>query len=398
VEAAQRQVAPRILIACSGLDHAHRGFETFARDCFEALRASSVAEIELVKGSGPAATGEHSIPELRRDRLVARRVGRALGARPFRIEALSFGFALAARIRRRPPDVVFLSEWDTARVLSWMRALTGARFKLLLSNGSMAWRGFDHLDCVQELTPAAYEYVMSHGGEPERHVMLPLGFTIEPTLAVLPADERQALRVHLGVPLDRKVLVSVAALNRYHKRLHYTIEEVASLPEPRPYLLLLGQPEEETDGIRALAGARLGQSGYGIRTVSPPEVADLCRVSDAFVLASLYEGLPRALIEASALGLPCLVHEYPVTEFALGPLAISADLHRPGALAQLISDLSAADLAPERAVARHRYAYEHFSWDMLRPRYLRLLEDLAAGVAGAEPRVQLPRLGKLWRA
>jgi glycosyltransferase involved in cell wall biosynthesis len=398
VEAARRQVAPRILIECSGLDHAHRGFETFARDCFEALRTSPEVEIELVKGSGPTADGENSIPELRRDRLFARSVGRVVGARPFRIEALSFGFALAARISRRPPDVVFLSEWDTARVLSWMRALTGARFKLLLSNGSMAWRGFDHLDCVQELTPAEYEHVMAHGGESERHVMLPLGFSIEPTLAVVSDEERQALRARLGLPLDRKLLVSVAALNRSHKRLDYVVEEIASLPEPRPYLLLLGQPEEETAGIRDLADARLGSSGHGIRTVPPPEVADLCRAGDAFVLASLYEGLPRALIEASALGLPCLVHEYPVTEFALGPHAVSADLRGPGALAELISQLSPADVTTERAVARHAYAYEHFSWDRLRPRYIRLLEDLAAGAAGAEPRVQLPRLGKLWRA
>jgi glycosyltransferase involved in cell wall biosynthesis len=398
VEAARRQVVPRILIACSGLDHAHRGFETFARDCFEALRTSPEVEIELVKGSGPAAPGEHSIPELRRDRPVALNIGRALRARPYRLEALSFGFALAARIRRRPPDVVFLSEWDTARVLSWMRAFTGARFKLLLSNGSMAWRGFDHLDCVQELTPAAYQYVMAHGGEPERHVMLPLGFGVEPTLAVVSDEERQALRVRLGLPLDRKVLVSVAALNRAHKRLDYVVEEVASLPEPRPYLLLLGEPDEETAGIRDLADARLGNSGHGIRTVPPAEVADLCRAGDAFVLASLYEGLPRALIEASALGMPCLVHEYPVTEFALGPHALSADLRGRGALAELISQLSPADVAPERAVARHAYAYEHFSWDRLRRGYVHLLEGLAAGAAGAEPRVQLPRLGKLWRA
>lgn len=367
----------RVLLVCSGLDHAHRGFETFARDCFAALREHPGLDLELVKGSGERALGETVIPTLRRDRAAALTLGRALRARPFRIEALAFGFAIVPLVARRAPDVVFLSEWDTARVLSRVRSLTPMRFKLLLSNGSMAWRGFDHLDCVQELTSASYQYVISRGADPARHVELPLGFQIEPKLQLLTTQQRSALRTRLELPDDRPIVVSVAAINRQHKRIDYVIEEVASLPEPRPYLLLVGQPEEETPALRVLAQERLGEAGHSIRTVPPDQVADLCRASDAFVLASLYEGLPRALVEASALGLPCLVHSYPVSDYALGPHAYSADLTRPGSLAALISQLGDSDFAPERARARHAYAYEHFSWDVLRPRYVELIRKLS---------------------
>lgn len=294
---------------------------------------------------------------------------------------MAFGLSLQPVLAHRRPEVVYLSEWDTARLLAFTRRLTRQRFKLVLSNGTLAGEGFEHLDRVQDLTPAANEFVLQRGANPRRHIVLPLGFDIPSQLDPRSDTDRRSLRRRLGLPADRRIVISVAALNRYHKRLDYLIEELASIPEPRPFLLLAGQPEEETPGLRELALKRLGERGHSIRTVPAAEVADLCRASDAFVLASTFEGLPRALVEASALGLPCLAHSYPVTEYALGPHGHYADLRNEGALAELISVLSDADLTPERAAARHRYAYEHFSWDRLRPRYVEMLRE----VAGCEP-------------
>ena len=136
-------------------------------------------------------------------------------------------------------------------------------------------------------------------------------------------------------------------------------------------------PDEETAGLRALAAERLGAQQHSIRTVPAEQVEMLLRASDAFVLASLYEGLPRGLIEASALGLPCLTHAYPVPQFALGPFGYHADLINRGALHALLLTLSESDYGDALAAERHRYAYEHFSWDRLAPRYVELLDEVA---------------------
>jgi glycosyltransferase involved in cell wall biosynthesis len=385
---ATRSAAARVLLVCSGLEHAHRGFESFARECFDALRGEAELDLMLVKGSGPAPAGEITIPTLTRDAPAARALARVWGREPFRVEQLAFGTSLLPLITRRRPEVVYFSEWHTGLVLAAYRRVTRQRFRLVLCNGTMAVDGFGHLDRVQQLTPAALEAALVRGDPPSRHVLLPLGFALAPALPATNVQHRAGLRARLSLPLDRHIIVSAAALNRYHKRLDYLIEEVSRLPPPRPFLLLIGQEEAETPGIRALAAERLGPDGQSIRTVSRSEVPDLYRASDTFVLASLGEGLPRALIEALGWGLPCVAHDYPVARFALGPHGEFADLSAPGALAGLLSEVMQRGEDVETARRRHRFAYESFSWDRLRPRYVELLQGcgLDAGAAPESPR------------
>ncbi len=370
---------PRVLLVCSGLDHAHRGYESFARECFAALRGGPDVAIELVKSSGRAGPGEHVAPSLRRDRLTATTLGRALHARPFRFEALTFGWTLQPLLIRHRPDVVYVSEWDTARVLARSRALTRLRFRLLFCNGGFASSGFEPFDHVQELTPAGRDWVLARGADPRRHTVLPMGFAIERDVSPAGAAERRRLRELLRLPPERTVVLSVAALNRHHKRLDFLIEELAALPEPRPFLLLDGQPEEETSGLHALARERLGDNGYQIRTSPSEQLPQVLRAADLFVLPSLIETQGRALIEAAAQCVPCLAHDSPIMRYALGEHALLVDLAGAGSLSQRIAAALAEPAAPRdvRSRAAHQHVYERFSWERLRGRYVEFLRGVA---------------------
>lgn len=362
-----------MLLLCSGLDHAHRGFESFAREAFEQFAREPALDVELVKGSGPDGDRERSVPTLTRDAALARALGRATRREPFRFEQVAFALGVQPALRRHRPAVVYFSEWHTGLALAALRRLTGGRYALVLCNGTMALEGFSHLERVQEVTPVALEAVLARGADPGRHTMLPYGFTLPPRHETLSAPDRDALRERLGLPRERRIILSAAALNRHHKRLDYLIEEVARLPEPRPFLLLAGQREAETPGIEALARRLLGEAGHSVRTVPHDEVRRLHQASDAFVLASTGEGLPRALIEALASGLPCLVHDYGVTRYALEEHGRFGDFRRPGALAELLGSSDGGEPA-----ARHRSAHDRFSWERLMPRYVEMLQGAAA--------------------
>jgi len=372
----------RVLLACSGLEHAHRGFESFARECFDVLKDEPRLELDLVKASGPPGDRERAVASLKRDGRIARALGRLAGRPGMHVEQLAFAFSLQPAILRRRPHVIYFSEWYTGVGLDMLRRLNGQKYALVLSNGSMIGEGFDHFDRVHQHTAPALEWVLKRGADPCRHILLPVAFRFEPALAVPTADERAALRAKLGLPVDCPVVISVAALNRSHKRLDYLISELARLPEPRPFLLLVGQPEAETEELRRLAHQLLGEDGHSIRSVPSGEVPGLLRASDVFALASLAEGLPRALVEAMAQGILCLAHDYPVAHYALGGHGRLADFTQPGALAGLLRSSTngsgGGDAA--RARERHRFVYESFSWDRLRPQYVDMLHGAVGRV------------------
>jgi glycosyltransferase involved in cell wall biosynthesis len=370
----------RVLLACSGLEHAHRGFESFARECFDILKDDPRLDLELVKASGPDADRERAIPSLKRDGWVARALGRMSGRPGMHFEQLAFAFSLQPTILRRKPQVIYFSEWYTGVGLYLLRRVNRQNYALVLSNGSMAPEGFEWFDRVHQHTAPALDFVLRRGADPCRHILLPVAFRFPPELDVTTPEERSALREKLGLPQDRQIVISVAALNRSHKRLDYLISEVAQLPEPRPFLLMVGQPEAETEPLRKLAHGLLGDDGHSFRSVPSAEVPLLLRASDAFVLASLAEGLPRALVEAMAHGLLCLAHDYPIAHYALGGHGRLADFTQRGALAGLLQTIGEADRAPELARERHRFVYESFSWDALSPQYVDMLHGAVGRV------------------
>lgn len=372
---------PRVLLACPGLDHAHRGFETFARECFEALRDRRDVDIELVKGSGPRRPRERVLATPTRDHPAVRLLGRATDRRPFVVEHVAFALALGGLLARRSPDVVYFSEWHVGRVLYAWRRASGRPYALVFCNGALASTGFRHLDLVQQLVPGAIEHTVERGESPDRQHLLPLGVAMPPAPRPLGDGERTSLRSRLGLPEGRRIVLSVGAIN-HQKRVGYLIDEIASLPEPRPYLLLVGQPEVDTPAIRQHAMRRLGPGGHSIRTVAPAAMADHYLAGDAFVLASLWESFGRVLVEAQSNGLPCLAHRYPVMEWVLGAEGDTADLRERGAVSRWLQGLSTHDLSEEARRRRHRHAHQRFSWDALADRYVAMLAA-AAQRAGA---------------
>jgi len=355
-----------------------RGFETFAIECHAALQADPRVRAVLVMARGSPGEAERLARTVPRDSRVAGALGALARRDGYFAEQMAYVLSMIPVLARERPHVILFSDWALGGALGRLRALTRARFRLLLCNGAPGPPPYDWtIDHVQQLTPAYYEMALAAGEPPARHTLLPLGVALgaEPPLAS--EDERAALRASLELPPDRELLLSVAALNTWHKRLDYVIREVAAM-DPRPHLVLLGQREDETPAVLELASSLLGAEGCTARTVAPESVSAYYRCADAFALGSLYEASGRVLLEALGHGLPTLCHDSETTRFVTGDHGMRGDLSRPGGLTTLMAAARAHPLSGERRLAQYRYARDTFGWESLLPRYVEMIERCAA--------------------
>ena len=176
------------------------------------------------------------------------------------------------------------------------------------------------------------------------------------------AGEKRAIRETMSIPPDAFVVGCVAAVKKDHKRIDYLITEFARLANNQvkqeegveqkvtkttkdicfsagggkeytpscslrssvqksssyPFLLVAGARTDETPELLALAESLI-PGRYRIMTnCARAQMPDLLRAMDVFVLTSLFEMMPIALLEALATGLPCLVNCHPVLEWMIG--------------------------------------------------------------------------------
>lgn len=142
--------------------------------------------------------------------------------------------------------------------------------------------------------------------------------------------------------------------------------------------LAIGGHGPEAAALRALAAnAAVADRVRFLGVVPDPE--EHLRTADAFVLPSLFEGLPNALLEAMATGLPCVATAIGGTtdvatdgrDALLVPPADAAALAT--ALRRVLTD---ADLAEGLGAAARRRAADHFSLDRMVARYEALYREM----------------------
>jgi len=367
----------RVFLICSGLGNVRRGYETFIRDCYDVLSAEPMLDVWLFKGAGPGGGRDISLPHLRRGGLGARVVGELTGRGSYVVEQVTFATMLIPHLMYRRPSVVYYCDPSVGKLLWYWRRLTGARYRLLLHNGGPHAPPFRWCDHVHQLTPAAHAAALAAGHEPSRQTLIPCGISFGPAPRPITAAERASRRSALGLPPDRPVVLSVGALNRGHKRMDYLIQEIASLPAPRPFLAMLGEAETESAAVRATAELLLGPQGFLMRTVPRDAIDRYYRAADIFALASLKEAFGLGYVEALAHGLPCVAHDFPVSRFVLNGQGLLGDLRRPGVLAALVqSALSLPDSLEARS-RRYHAASRRFGWPVLAREYAAMMHQCA---------------------
>ncbi len=149
------------------------------------------------------------------------------------------------------------------------------------------------------------KYHAARIGRPEQYRVIYSGMDLSEFHEAARMDEpaRQAVRAELGLSQDDLV---VGTVSRFEPRKghRYLIEAAARLADtfPRLRVLLVGDGPimEEVAALAREAGIADRTVMTGFRT----DVARMFAAMDVHVLTSLWEGLPRVLVQAAAVGRP----------------------------------------------------------------------------------------------
>lgn len=136
-------------------------------------------------------------------------------------------------------------------------------------------------------------------------------------------QDRFGWRCRLGISADDLVVTMLANLRPAKDHvtlLHAWHRLIRELPEKAPglHLLLAGAPQQSAASVRELAASLriLDTSVHLLGQVT--DVSGLLAASDVGVLTSAREGLPNAVLEYMAAGLPVIATDLPGNREALG--------------------------------------------------------------------------------
>jgi 1,2-diacylglycerol 3-alpha-glucosyltransferase len=346
----------RIAVAACGLGHVARGIEAWAADLAAVLHARGES-VSLFQGGGePVAPYSQVLPCWQRDHSPVHRwwFPKRLAWRfgygsPYAAEQTTFAKSLIALMKQTPFDILHVQ--DPFVAFAVQKALPAVQ--VILAHGTEEPPAFlKRIRYVQHLAPWHQDQAALAGAASAEWTAIP---NFIDTAAFHPGRS-PGVRKFLGIPDHAFVVLTAAAIKRHHKRIDWLIREFNDVP--RGYLIVAGGKEAETDAVIAEGKALLGDRVRFLVQYPRADMPELYRVADVFVLSSLFEMMPIALVEACASGLPCVVHDHPVMQWMTGPGGVAVDMAAPGALAAALRQ----DHAAMGLLAR-RHCEENFGTD-----------------------------------
>ncbi len=175
------------------------------------------------------------------------------------------------------------------------------------------------------------------------------------------------LRAELELPADSLIVGTIA--NFYvNKGLRYFIEACAEVKQsvPNAHFVIIGDGEQRAELTRLIAQLELSDSITLLGRRS--DAARLCRVFDVFVLPSIKEGLPFALLEAMAQTRPVVATRVGGVAEVLGDgkFGLIVKPADPEALASAISHLlKNPALATALGETARQHVLNHFSLEQM---------------------------------
>ena len=367
----------KVAIACPGAGLVQRGFERMALDLFQLLRKEM--DLTLYKGGGQSTGNEKRLIFITRNGSFLQwfPVHKVTGHTKYQIECLSFAISLLLAIRGRGFDIIHCTDPPLTRILYKLRAIFHLNFRLLYTEAcAMQPAHYPPADHMQQISQVSYDEAWQHGIPASYMTLIPLGFYPDKfAVGVSKSD----LRRKYAIPEDKFVILCVAAINRYHKRIDYLVDEIKSVNMDL-LLWIDGSTDQGDPDLVEYARHTLGDR---CRVTHLPSkcVGELYGLADLMVHTSLFEAFGLSMIEGASTGLPVLTHNAPHFRWLLNNEACSIDMSIPGELSRKVTEI----LSSRRQIAVMNISdsiKSRYDWNHLKQIYLDLYEITAAIVPG----------------
>ncbi|MES1254938.1 MAG: glycosyltransferase family 4 protein, partial [Acidobacteriota bacterium] len=247
--------------------------------------------------------------------------------------AAAIGFVrVFARIRHRFAVVHFHGFSQKSILLVWLARAARKEIAVKLTSvghddplsirrrdGALAYRAFAQAAMFFAPSPRFLESYAAAGLPGDRCRLIPNGVDLS-RFRPAAAGERQALRRGLDVPAGGPVVLCVGFFSQ-EKRPDRLFDAWAVLKRtvaPDAVLVFVGatvgpyyEVDESLAGAIRRRAAALDVAGSVLFVEATDEIERFYRAADIYVLPSVREGLPNALLEAMASGLACIATRLP---------------------------------------------------------------------------------------
>lgn len=365
----------RLFLVCSGLGHINRGYESFTEELYTCIKDEESLDLWLFKGKGLKSKKSIPLPCMRRESKTSKWLAKLIRYDAYHLEQLSFFTLLIPYLLIQKPKVILYSDFILGTYLFHFKKWMGLKYQLLLSNGAPNGPPYKTEDHVQQLLQYHYNNAIAKGESSEKQTVIPYGIDSAKHWNELTIEKKNEIKTSFGLPLDKKIILSVGAVNKDQKRMDYLVTECSNLDPTKFHVLMVGQISDGTKEIQDLANVVLSQKNFTILQLEKKDMHKVYFIADTFILASLREGLPRVLLEALNAGLPIGVHDYPLVREILGEHGYFADFTQNGNLYTLLVTIFNTTEHDKSRV--HEFCYQTYSWEMLKPRYLDMIYKVA---------------------
>lgn len=372
----------KIALLSSGLGFIKRGIETWTEDLYVALKERNM-DVTVYCGEKIEQYPEfNKVKCLKRTAPLSQWLLKSkfpfvwkfgLGG-GYLTEQITFAKNILPELKLHQYDIIHTQDPHVALLCEQYFQKKLIKSKVILAHGTEEPFNFlDKLSYLQHLAPFHQEEANQNNVKNVKSFAI--GNFIE-TDKFTP-NIKTNLRKELGIPEDAFVVGCIAAIKRHHKRIDYLIDEVSQIADNNIYLLVAGGREGDTDELIQIAKEKMGERAKFLINFPRTRIQEVFAASNIYVLCSLKEMMPIALLEAISSGLPAIVHKYPVEEWMIGPggesIDMSAECELTDTILQYYND---EDLCQQKSTLARQHAVDNFSKDAIVDKIIVMYEEI----------------------